>query len=156
MRSGDIPAGPGGPGTPGTGDRTPPPSIIRMAAAAWLVAAVLVATAGVSFIVSARTQHQDSTGLIMLGILALALALLSAYSVLRLWSGKRSARETLSSIGVIAGVPLLFRGPALVAVGLLLLACTVLLWLPASNRFIQLRDPRKRRSRGGAKGRRQR
>ncbi|MCC9203862.1 hypothetical protein [Arthrobacter sp. zg-Y769] len=138
----------GKPPVPGTPvPRTPPPGIIRAAAAAWLVAAVLVATAGVSFIVSARTQHQDSTALTLLGALALVLAALSAYSVLRLRSGKRSARETLSSIGVIAGFPLLFRGPALVAVGLILLACTALLWLPQSNRFFQLRDPKKRKGR---------
>ena len=86
--------------------RTPPPGIIRAAAAAWLVAAALVAAAGVSFILSARTQHEDSTALTTLGCLALALAALSAYSVLRLRSGKRSARETLSSVGLIAGFPL--------------------------------------------------
>ncbi|MCQ1952524.1 MULTISPECIES: hypothetical protein [Arthrobacter] len=144
-----------GSGTPAP--RTPPPhtrppGIIRAAAAAWLVAAVLVAVAGISFIVSARTQHQDSAALTMMGALALVLAALSAYSVLRLRAGKRSARETLSSIGVIAGFPLLFRGPALVAVGLVLLACTALLWLPQSSRYFQIRDPKKR----AAKGRRPR
>ncbi|UWX96558.1 hypothetical protein N2K95_12985 [Arthrobacter zhaoxinii] len=127
--------------------RTPPPGIIRAAGAAWLVAALLVAVAGVSFIVSARTQHQDSAALTLLGILALVLAAVSAYSVLRLRSGKRSARETLSSIGVIAGFPFLFRGPALVAVGVVLLACTALLWLPQSNKYFQLRDPKKRKAR---------
>ena len=121
--------------------------MIRAAAAAWLVAAVLLATAGVSFMVSARTQHQDSTALTMLGILGVVLAVVCAYGVLRLRAGKRSARETLTSIGVIAGAPLLFRGPALVAVGLVLLACTALLWLPQSNRFFQLRDPKKRAAR---------
>ncbi|MCC3290205.1 hypothetical protein [Arthrobacter sp. zg-Y1110] len=141
-----------GPGSGTPAPRTPaprarPPRIIRAAAAAWLAAAALVATAGVSFIISARTQHQDSAALTLLGTLALVLAALSAYSVLRLRSGKRSARETLSSIGVIAGFPLLFRGPALVAVGLVLLACTALLWLPQSSRYFQLRDPRKRKGR---------
>ena len=128
----------------GRSPRTPPPPIIRVAAAAWLLAAVLLATAGVSFVVSARTQHQDSTALTMLGILVLVLAAVSAYSVLRLRPGKRSARETLTSIGVIAGFPLLFRGPALVAVGLVLLACAAMLWMPESTRFFRLRDPKKR------------
>ncbi|MCC9144834.1 MULTISPECIES: hypothetical protein [unclassified Arthrobacter] len=134
---------------PGTPPRTPPPGIIRAAGAAWLVAGVLVATAGVSFIISARTQHQDSSALTLLGVLALVLAAVSAYSVVRLRSGKRSARETLSSIGIIAGFPFLFRGPALVSVGVVLLACTALLWLPQSNRYFQLRDPKKRRARRG-------
>ncbi|MCC9176393.1 hypothetical protein [Arthrobacter sp. zg-Y750] len=145
MRPGNTPAAPG---PPGASPRTPPPSIIRIAAAAWLGAAVLLAAAGVSFVVSARTQHQDSTALTMLGILVLALAALSAYSVLRLRAGKRSARETLTSIAAIGGFPLLFRGPALVAVGLVLLACAGLLWLPASNRFFRLRDPKKRGPKG--------
>ena len=136
--------GSGIPPAGGRSPRTPPPRVIRIAAAAWLVAGVLLAAAGVSFVVSARTQHQDSTALTMLGILVLVLAAVSMYSVLRLRSGRRSARETLTSIGVIAGFPLLFRGPALVAVGLVLLVCAALLWLPDSNRFFRLRDPKKR------------
>ncbi|MCC3272646.1 hypothetical protein MUK71_13055 [Arthrobacter zhangbolii] len=128
----------------GTPVRTPPPPILRIAAATWLVAAALLGTAGVSFIVSARTQHQDSTALILLGALVLVLSAVSVYSVLRLRAGKRSARETLTSIALIAGFPLLFRGPTLIAVGVILLASAALLWMPASNRFFQQRDPRKR------------
>lgn len=138
MRAGNIPPSPGAP------VRTPPPSMMRIAAATWLVAAGLLATAGVSFIVSARTQHQDSTALVLLGAVVLVLSAVSVYSVLRLRAGKRSARETLTSIALIAGFPLLFRGPALIAVGVVLLASAALLWLPASNRFFQQRDPKKR------------
>lgn len=142
--------GSGIPPAGGRSPRTPPPRVIRLAAAAWLVAAALLAAAGVSFVVSARTQHQDSAALTMLGILVLVLAAVSMYSVLRLRSGRRSARETLTSIGLIAGFPLLLRGPALIAVGMVLLACAAVLWLPDSNRFFRLRDPKKqvRKQRG--------
>ena len=148
MRSGKTPAGQGkGPRTP---DRTPPPQMIRAAAAAWLLAAAVLAAAGISFMVSARTQHEDATGLNMLGALALVLAAVSAYGVVRLRSGKRSARETLTTIGVIAGVPLLFRGPALIAAGMVLLIAAALLWLPQSNRFFHVRDPKKRPPKRGS------
>ena len=125
--------------------RSPLPGIIKVAAAAWLAAAVLVAVAGGSFIVSARTQHRDGAALTGLGLVVLAVAFVIGFYVFRLRAGKRSARETLTTVGLIVGVPLLFRGPALIAVGALLLLCVVLLWLPQSSRFFQERDPKARR-----------
>ncbi len=125
--------------------RTPPPGIIRAAFAAWLAAAVLVALTGVSFITSAQTQHRDGAALTSLGVVALAVALVIAFYSLRLRTGKRSARETLTTVGMIVGIPLLFRGPALIALGGVLLLCVLLLWLPQSSRFFQERDPKARR-----------
>lgn len=118
---------------------------MRAASAAWLAAAGLVAVAGASFIVSAGTQHRDGAALTALGILVLAVSAVIGFCVLRLRAGKRSARETLTTVGVIVGVPLLFRGPALIAVGLVLLLCVLLLWLPQSSRFFQEREPKARR-----------
>ncbi|WP_341393316.1 hypothetical protein [Arthrobacter sp. G119Y2] len=128
-------------GTP----RPPLPGIMRAASAAWLAAAALVAVAGASFIVSAGTQHRDGAALTALGAVVLAVAAVIGFCVLRLRAGKRSARETLTTVGVIVGIPLLFRGPALIAVGLVLLVCVLLLWLPQSSRFFQEREPKARR-----------
>lgn len=130
---------------PSASPRPPLPGIIRLASGAWLAAAALLATAGGSFMVSARTQHRDGAALLGLGVVVLALAVVIGFYVFRLRSGKRSGRETLTTLGLIAGIPLLFRGPALIAVGALLLACVLLLWLPQSSRFFQLMDPRPRR-----------
>ena len=123
------------------------PGTMRLAAAAWLVAAVVLVLAGGSFLFTAQTQRQDSQGLLTLGILGIALGALTAFYALRLRAGKRSSRETLTTLGLIAGVPLLFRGPSLMALGALLLACAVLLWLPQSTRFYNQTDPRLRRRR---------
>lgn len=125
--------------------RAPLPGIIRAASTAWLIAGALVALAGLSFIVSARTQHRDGAALTGLGIVVLAVSLVIGFYTLRLRTGKRSGRETLTTVGMILGIPLLFRGPALVAVGALLLICVLLLWLPQSSRFFQERDPKVRR-----------
>lgn len=126
--------------------RPPLPGIIRAASAAWLAAAVLVAVAGASFLVSAGTQHRDGAALTALAVVVLAVSAVIAFCVVRLRAGKRSARETLTTVAALAGIPLLFRGPALVAVGVVLLLCVLLLWLPQSNRFFQQRDPKARRS----------
>ena len=123
------------------------PGTMRLAAAAWFVAAVVLVLAGGSFLFTAQTQRQDSQGLLTLGILGIALGVLTAFYALRLRAGKRSSRETLTTLGLIAGVPLLFRGPSLMALGALLLACAVLLWLPQSTRFYSQTDPRVRRRR---------
>ncbi|MBF4993961.1 hypothetical protein ITX31_07535 [Arthrobacter gandavensis] len=125
----------------------PMPAAMRLATAAWLVAAVVLILAGGSFLFTAQTQRQDSQGLLTLGILGIALGALTAFYALRLRRGKRSSRETLTTLGLIAGVPLLFRGPSLMALGALLLACAVLLWLPQSSRFYAATDPRVRRGR---------
>ncbi len=125
--------------------RTPLPKIIRAAFGAWLAAAVLVAVAGISFITSAQTQHRDGAALTSLGLVTLAVAVVMGFYALRLRTGKRSARETLTTVGMILGIPLLFRGPALVALGAVLLLCVLLLWLPQSSRFFQERDPKARR-----------
>lgn len=126
---------------------TPMPATMRLATAAWLVAAVVLILAGGSFLFTAQTQRQDSQGLLTLGILGIALGALTAFYALRLRRGKRSSRETLTTLGLIAGVPLLFRGPSLIALGALLLACAALLWLPRSTRFYATTDPRVRRRR---------
>lgn len=125
--------------------RPPLPGIIRAASAAWLAAAALVAVAGISFIISAGTQHRDGAGLTALGAVVLAVSLVIGFCLFRLRSGKRSARETLTTVGMIVGIPLLFRGPALIAVGCVLLLCVLLLWLPQSSRFFQEREPKARR-----------
>jgi hypothetical protein len=118
---------------------------MRAASAAWLAAAALVAVAGVSFLVSAATQHRDGAALTALAVLVLAVSAVIALCVLRLRSGKRSARETLTTVGLIVGIPLLLRGPALIAVGSVLLLCVLLLWLPQSSRFFQEREPKARK-----------
>lgn len=125
------------------------PRTVRLACAAWLAAAAAIAVFGVSFIASAATRSQDGPGLIGLGVLGLVLAAVGSWGALQLRRGRRSGRETLTSLGLILGVPLLFRGAWLAALGVALLACTFALWLPETVRYLRVTDPRPpRRGRG--------
>ncbi|WP_312182236.1 hypothetical protein [Arthrobacter sp.] len=127
--------------------QTPMPGSMRLAFLAWLAAAAVLLLAGGSFLFTAQTQRQDSQGLLTLGVLGVALGLLTAFCTVRLRHGKRSSRETLTTLGLIAGVPLLFRGPTLMALGAFLLVCAALLWIPQSSRFFAAREPKVRRRR---------
>ncbi|CEA08943.1 hypothetical protein BN1051_02305 [Arthrobacter saudimassiliensis] len=121
--------------------RPPLPRTLRLACTGWLLSALLLGAVGISFILSARAGG-DGPGLTSLGVLSLVLGLVAAWGAVQLRRGRRSGRETLTSLGVLLGVPLLFRGPSLAALGVLLLACAALLWLPESVRHLRTTDPR--------------
>jgi hypothetical protein len=128
-------------------DALPPrPFPLRAAIALWLVVAVLLLVAAGTFITSAAVQDLDRAGFIGLGTLLGALAILQLLLLLPLRRGRRSARELLSTIGIIAGVPVVVRGTpglSLIAVGMLV--AVLLLWLPQSSAFFQQTQPKARK-----------
>ncbi|MHA7277843.1 hypothetical protein ACX80O_15175 [Arthrobacter sp. Hz1] len=119
----------------------PLPWTLRLGIAVWLVVGTLFLVASGSFLVSARLQEQDRAGLMGLGVVMGVLALLQFFLVFRLRRGKRSARELLTSMGIIVGLPVLLRGtPGLSVVAVVMLVAIVPLWLPPSGAWLQAVD----------------
>lgn len=79
----------------------------------------------------------DRVGLLMIGILLAALGLMIGWGTGRLWLGHLAGRGLLTTFGLIGGLPLLLRGPRLMAPALGLLIGVALLWLPASRRYFK-------------------
>ncbi len=125
------------------------PRTLRAASALWLVAAVLLLVAAGSFAGSAALPGSDSTALAGLAAVLGALAVLQLVLLLRLRRGRRSARELLSTVGIIAGLPVLVRGtPGLSVIAVVMLLAVVLMWLPASSAYFKVADPKARKKRG--------
>lgn len=123
----------------------PRPTTLKIATAVWLVVSTLMLVAAGSFVVSAQLQERDRAGLMGLGILFTVLALVLLFLILRLQRGKRSARELLTTVGAIAGIPVLVRGtPGLSAIAVVMLFAVVLLWLPPTSQWFQRIDPKPR------------
>lgn len=124
----------------------PLPLTVRAAIALWLVVSVLLLVAAGSFAVSSAVQQMDRTGLFGLAGLLAALAVFQLFLVLRLRRGHRSARELLTTVAIIVGIPILVRGvPGLSVVTVVMLLSAGLLWLPQSNAYFQLTEPRERK-----------
>lgn len=123
--------------------RPPLPWTLKLAVIVWLVVATLFLVAAGSFLGSAQLQEQDRAGLVGLGVVLGVLALLQLFLVFRLRRGKRSARELLTSIGIIVGLPVLLRGtPGLSVVAVVMLLAIVPLWLPPSAAWFATVDPK--------------
>ncbi|WDF32735.1 hypothetical protein PTW37_12840 [Arthrobacter agilis] len=119
------------------------PFTLRAAIILWLVISVLLGVAAGTFITSATLQDSDRAGFIGLGTLFGALAILQLLLLLPLRRGRRSARELLSTVGIIVGVPILVRGtPGLSLVAGAMLFAVLLMWLPQSSDYFQLTQPR--------------
>ncbi|PVE15053.1 hypothetical protein [Arthrobacter sp. Bz4] len=117
------------------------PATLNVAVVVWLVVAALFLVAAASFIGNAQLQEQDRTGLLGLGAILGALGLLQLFLVFRLRRGKRSARELLTTIGIIVGLPVLLRGtPGLSVVSVVMLLAIVPLWLPPTSAWFQKID----------------
>ncbi|MHA7143459.1 hypothetical protein ACX80U_01960 [Arthrobacter sp. TmT3-37] len=117
----------------------PRPFTLRAAIVLWLVIAVLLLIAAGTFITSAAMQDLDRAGFIGLG----ALAVLQLILLLPLRRGRRSARELLSTIGIIVGVPIIVRGtPGLSLIAGAMLVAVLLMWLPQSSDYFQLTQPK--------------
>ncbi|MHA7239989.1 hypothetical protein [Arthrobacter sp. TMS1-12-1] len=124
----------------------PRPLTLRAAVVLWLVIAVLLLVAAGTFITSAAVQGLDRAGFIGLGALFGAIAVLQLLLLLPLLRGRRSARELLSTLGIIAGLPIVVRGtPGLSLVAGAMLVAVLLMWLPQSSDYFQLTQPKKRR-----------
>ncbi|MFC3300182.1 hypothetical protein FJV46_02865 [Arthrobacter agilis] len=121
----------------------PRPFTLRAALILWLVISVLLGVAAGTFITFATLQDSDRAGFIGLGTLFGALAILQLLLLLPLRRGRRSARELLSTVGIIVGVPILVRGtPGLSLVAGAMLVAVLLMWLPQSSDYFQLTQPR--------------
>lgn len=108
-----------------------------------MLVSVLFLVAAGSFLLSAATQEIDRAGLIGLGAFLGALAVLQLVLALVLRRGKRSARELLTTIGLIVGVPILVRRtPGLSAVCVVMLVGVALMWLPPSAAWFQRISPK--------------
>ncbi|WP_026548980.1 hypothetical protein [Arthrobacter sp. Br18] len=124
----------------------PKPFTLRAAVTVWLVVGVLLLIAGGTFLFSAAAQEQDRAGFLGLGIVLAVLAAVQLALLMRLRRGRRSARELLTTLGIIAGVPVLVRGtPGLSAIAVAMLVAVLLMWLPQSSDYFQLTEPKAKR-----------
>ncbi|MHA7188916.1 hypothetical protein ACX80N_01320 [Arthrobacter sp. MDT2-16] len=124
----------------------PRPFTLRAAIVLWLAVALLLLVAAGTFITSAAVQDLDRAGFIGLGALFGALAVLQLLLLLPLRRGRRSAREVLSTIGIIVGVPIIVRGtPGLSLIAGAMLVAMLLMWLPQSSDYFQLTEPKARK-----------
>ena len=124
-------------------DLPPRPLTIRAAIAVEVLVSVLFLIAAASFLISAAAQEIDRAGLIGLGALLGGLAVVQLVLVLGLRRGKRGARELLTTIGLIVGVPILVRRtPGLSVVCVVMLIGVVLMWLPTSTAWFQRISPK--------------
>lgn len=121
----------------------PRPFTIRAAVAVEALVSLLFLIAAVSFLLSAASQEIDRAGLVGLGLLLGAIAVVQLVLVLGLRRGKRGARELLTTIGIIVGVPILVRRtPGLSVVCVVMLLGVVLMWLPTSTAWFQRISPK--------------
>ncbi|NJC23227.1 magnesium-transporting ATPase (P-type) [Arthrobacter pigmenti] len=121
----------------------PRPLTIRVAIAMWALVSVLFLIAAVSFLVSATLQEIDRAGLIGLGVLMAGIAVIQLVLVLGLMRGRRGARELLTTIGFIVGVPIIVRRtPGLSVICVVMLLSIVLMWLPTSSAWFQKIHPK--------------
>lgn len=121
----------------------PKPLTIRAAIAVEVLVSVLFLIAGGSFLISAGAQEIDRAGLIGLGVLLCALAVIQLVLVLGLRRGKRGARELLTTIGFVVGIPILVRRtPGLSVVSAVMLLGVLLMWVPTSTAWLQQISPR--------------
>ncbi|MEC5199039.1 zinc transporter ZupT [Arthrobacter sp. PL16] len=122
------------------------PFTLRAAIILWLVVSVLLAVAAGTFVASAAAQNLERAGLIGLGALFGGLAALQLLLLLPLRRGRRGARELLSTIGIIVGVPIIVRGtPGLSLIAGAMLVAVLLMWLPQSSDYFQLTHPKARK-----------
>lgn len=121
----------------------PRPLTIKGAIALWVLVSVLFLIAAASFVISAMIQEIDRAGLIGLGILMAGIAVVQLVLVLGLMRGKRGARELLTTIGLIVGVPILVRRtPGLSVICAVMLLSIVFMWIPTSSAWIQKIHPK--------------
>lgn len=123
----------------------PRPLTIRAAIAVGALVGLLFLIAAGSFLLSAASQEIDRTGLIGLGALLGTIGVIQLVLVLGLRRGKRGARELLTTIAIIVGVPILVRRtPGLSVVSAVMLIGVVLMWLPTSTAWFQRISPKPR------------
>lgn len=114
------------------------PGVIRAAVGWWAAAALVCAAFSVAaFLNSDFAGTLSPVGFIAIGILLAVLAIVILIGTWRLWRGQLYGRTMLVTLGLIGGLPALFRGPRLLPVGVALLVGVVLLYLPAARKFFK-------------------
>ncbi|GER21537.1 hypothetical protein NCCP1664_00340 [Zafaria cholistanensis] len=128
------------------------PWTLRTAVWWWSVsAAALLVLAAATF---GNAQAENATGpagLFALSVFLLFLGLVVGYGAWHLFRGRLAGRGLLTTFGLIAGLPLLFRGPRLSSMAVALLAGVVLLWLPPSLRHFKAQAAAARAQRKAAR-----
>jgi hypothetical protein len=124
------------------------PGTLRAALLWW--AAMAVAALGFAAAAGGNAQvasDNDRLGLVALAAVLALLGVLVGYGAWQLSRGKLAGRGSLTTFGLIGGVPLLFRGPRLGVLAVGLLIGVLLLWLPPSLEYFkaQARAARARR-----------
>jgi len=114
------------------------PGTLRTAVWWWSVSAAALLVLAVATFANAQAETATGpVGLIALSAFLLALGLVAGYGAWQLFRGRLAGRGLLTTFGLIAGLPLLFRGPRLGAMAAALLVGVVLLWLPPSLRHFK-------------------
>ena len=120
----------------------PTPGGLFVAQMLWLLAGVLFLGFG-GFL--AYEQSQDSSlnfGSIALVVFFAAAGIACGVLGYRLFTGDRSARAQLSWLGLIAALPLLLRFGRYSLLAAIIMFSVVLMWMPASNRYFKIVDPK--------------
>ncbi|GAA3698870.1 hypothetical protein GCM10022377_09840 [Zhihengliuella alba] len=131
------------------------PGTLRAATVWWGMLAVAL----VVFAAAAFANHQllgdgtDRSALVVLGVFLGGLAVVTGWGVVLLLRGRLSGRTQLTTFGLIAGLPLLFRGPRLMIPAIGLLIGVLLLWLPPSLRYFKAQARQARAARRREKDR---
>lgn len=114
------------------------PGTLRAAVVWWAAVAVVAIGFAVAAVGNAQLASDgDRLGFVALGAVLALLGILVGYGVWQLYRGKLAGRGTLTTFGLIGGLPLLFRGPRLGVLAVGLLIGVLLLWLPPSLEYFK-------------------
>jgi len=128
------------------------PGTLRTAVWWWSVSAAALLVLAVATFGNAQAENATGpAGLIALSAFLLVLGLVVGYGAWQLFRGRLAGRGLLTTFGLIAGLPLLFRGPRLGAMAVALLVGVVLLWLPPSLRHFKAQAAAARAQRKAAR-----
>jgi hypothetical protein len=128
------------------------PGTLRTAVWWWAVSAAALLVLAVATFGNAQAENATGpAGLFALSAFLLVLGVVVGYGAWQLFRGRLAGRGLLTTFGLIAGLPLLFRGPRLGAMAAALLVGVVLLWLPPSLRHFKAQAAAARAQRRAAR-----
>ncbi|MGG5752980.1 hypothetical protein ACQ3I4_10175 [Zafaria sp. Z1313] len=114
------------------------PGTLRGAVWWWgVLAAACLALSAATITNFELSTNAERVGLVTLSIALGVLALLIGWGAWQLARGLLAGRGLLTTFGLIAGIPLLMRGPRLGVLAVGLLIGVLLLWLPPSMAYFK-------------------
>ncbi|MEF9874907.1 MAG: hypothetical protein RR778_14525 [Glutamicibacter sp.] len=120
----------------------PTPGGLFIAQMLWLLAGVLFLGFG-GFLADEHIQDAAlDFGAIALMILFAAAGRACCVLGYRLFTGDRAARAQLSWLGLITALPLLLRFGRYSLLAAIIMFSVALMWMPASNRYFKIVDPK--------------